>query len=311
MITAKERHFKKPTQQELMRISLLNYTHVARSDFSLGYMYAHYPMQGNFQCHFLNNDMVLLSFNNSIYGKEYAVLTKNDSVEAYRALLDHIRSAQETNVIIGSIDEHDQRLLSRQSFIDQDKLVRDRDNDEYLISCHDHAKYSSSILSTERRAVMNFMSKYCEDIRYYELDLTRHDVSSLLLNAYSSWGKIYRNHNNDLKSTQYRYISQLLFHAADINLKNITICHNDQIIGFGLYEVPPIHKTALFHCLKVDYAFDHAFDFGIHVASNIFLSNNIEYMNIEDDAGIVGIRNKKLNMAPTGFIKKWCYHVTG
>jgi hypothetical protein len=135
--------------------------------------------------------------------------------------------------------------------------------------------------------------------------MTKHDSVSAVINAMHSWEYPFKNNNNDPDSIEKKYIALYLLHSDILPTRNITILYSNNIVGFGFYDICQQYETAIFHSLKVDYTYNHIFDFGIHATASRLHASGIKYMNIEEHVGIEGLIYKKDRLQPVKILRRY------
>jgi hypothetical protein len=271
-----------------------------RSDFSPAYIVGYYNIDGQLRFCELNGNLIA-SYNDPE--------TNTHCIEVFGAnrlseTITEIFAYQKAHGLPVEITCLDDRQVS---VLHDNRMVVERyiDKDEYVISCDDHARLAKKELAAESRAVRNFIKNYGDDVKIYELDLTNEQSVNLLINAWHVWREYFKNTNNDPDRVERKYTGMYLDHAHELPTRNFVISHADHIIAFGIFDVFEEFSCAVFHSLKVDYAYNHAFDFGLHVIANRLRSDGIKYINVEEDMGVPGIRYKKQHLAPVTLLKRY------
>lgn len=286
-------HFKKYSVQDILLFTDKVREFEPRSDFSPAYIPSYYNTDGNLKFSNLNDNLVAQYTDPETKQLNIVVFGKNKIDSTLREIFSYQKVKGLEQIVT------DLETVQVENIKDKSITVSSYDeNDEYIISTKDHRDLLGKGLAEERKAVRSFIRNYGDDIKIYELDLSKHNSAGLIINALHVWGHYFKNNNNDPESLERQYISLFLMHADELPTRNIVISHAGQIIGFILYDVFEEYSCAVGHSLKVDYAYNHAFDFGLHVLASRLHTEGIKYLNVEEDMGIPGLRAKKNHLMP-------------
>lgn len=285
--------FQKYSVQEVMHFTTRVREFEPRSDFSPAYIPSLYNFDGGLKFSELNGNLVAMYLNPEVREPEISIYGNNKMSQT----LKQIFLFQKEKGIIQIVTGLEAAQIKAIDDVSID-IIETPDSDEYILSTKDHKELMGSALAEERKAVRNFIKNYGDDIKIFELDLSKHNSVELIVNALHVWKQYFKSTNNDPDSVERQYISLFLMHADELPTRNVVISHADQVIGFILYDVIEEYSCAIGHSLKVEYAYNHAFDFALHVLSNRLYSDGIKYLNIEEDMGISGLRAKKNHLMP-------------
>lgn len=263
-----------------------------RSDLSAAYIPSYYSTDGKLKFSSLNGNLVTQYTDPETKQLNMVVFGSNKIESTLRDIFSYQKENGLEQLVTG-LETAQVKGIEDQTI----NIFSTPEIDEYVISTKDHRDLKVKQLSAEARAVRNFIKNYSDDIKIFELDLSKHNSVALIINAGHVW-TTRPNSNNDPEAIERQYTSLYLLHADELPTRNVVISHAGQIIGYAIYDVLEDYSCAIFHSLKVDHAYNHAFDFGLHVLASRLYTEGIEYINIEEDMGIPGLRVKKNHLMP-------------
>lgn len=294
-------HFKKYTVQDILLFTDKVREFEPRTDFSPAYIPSYYNTDGNLKFSTLNDNLIAQYTDPETKQLNIVAFGKNKIDSTLRQIFLYQKDNGLEQVV------KDLETAQIENINDKTiKITSYPENDEYIISAKDHRNLLGKDLAEERKAVRSFIRNYGDDIKIYELDLSKHNSAELIINALHVWEHYYKNNNNDPESLERQYISLFLMHADELPTRNIVISHAGQIIGLILYDIFEEYSCAVGHSLKVDYAYNHAFDFGLHVLASRLHTEGIKFLNVEEDMGIPGLRTKKNHLMPVKKLLRYC-----
>lgn len=293
-------HFKKYSAKETLLFIDKVREFEPRSHFSPAYIPSFYNTDGNLKFSTLNGNLLASYTEPETKQSKIVVFGKNKIDSTLREIFLYQKD-KELEQVVTDLEASQIENIKDKSI----KVIRYPENDEYIISTKEHSYLFGKDLAEERKAVRSFIRNYGDDIKIYELDLSKHNSVALIINALHVWGREIKNNNNDPESLERQYISLFLMHADELPTRNMIISHAGQVIGIILYDVFEEYFCAIGHSLKVDYAYDHAFDFGLHALTSRLHAEGIKFLNVEEDLGIPGLREKKNHLMP---VKKLLFY---
>lgn len=292
--------FKHYSNKETLKITKDTFLSDPASDLSPAYLPGYYNVSNSLKLCELNGNLVITFVNPETNKQTFQIFGNRQINNSILAVFKY-QSANGYEQIIEELNESQYKRITAADI----HTERAKDCDDYILSTQDHRDLTHPKLKAEARAVRHFIRKYGDDIKIFELDLTNHESISLIINAWHSWKQYFKSTNNDPDAIERKYISMYLMHADELPTKNFIISHANQIIAFAIYDINEKQNCVILHTLKVDYAYNHVFDFGLHAIASRLYSEGFRLLNIEEDLGITGLRNKKNRLLPIKKIQKY------
>jgi hypothetical protein len=294
--------FGRLTLDEIMALQPLLLTHEAKSTLNPGYVPGLYDWDGRLAfCELHKN--VICSWNDPFQaGRPCVHVAGTHDLEDTALSVFRYQQAASQPVGLSEVDQTQANLLRESHMV---RVVHEPGEDEYVLSTRMHAELIDRHIRSEARAVRHFQRAYGEHTRVGELDLTQPESVAQVLAAMRQWQRPFMNKNNDPEGIESRYVSLFITNAHHLPTRNITLWHRNAIIGFGFYDLAPQHSAAIFHSLKVDYAYNHIFDFGIHSLAARLSDEGVGFMNIEETRGHLGLKYKKDSLQPVELLRRY------
>jgi hypothetical protein len=287
------------TNKQTLNVSNIIHRYFPRSDFAPAYITSYHDASGNLEFSRFNNNLLAKFYDPEERTTYFTIYGLNKLPETINAVFKY-QKINHHSQRINNLDEMQYKILKYDKNL---KLQHLPELDEYIISTKEHALIKDKKLKDEAMHIRSFIRNYGNDIRIIEPDLNDPYSIYQIINSWHVWDRHYRNKNNDLKRDERKHISIFLSYAHDLPTKCMLISYSGQIVGFTFYDIYEAHSCAIGHYIKVDYAFNHAFDFMVHALCSRLHSKGIEFINIENDLGIPGIRYKKQSLIPKKILK--------
>ncbi|MES2966229.1 MAG: phosphatidylglycerol lysyltransferase domain-containing protein [Patescibacteria group bacterium] len=251
----------------------------------------------------LNRNLVI-KFSDYITGEYfYSFIGSNKLNETSSELLKH---AKENNLLpylklVPQIVAHN---LNTDSFL----ITSDEDNDDYLLETGKLATLEGPDLSSKRRAVSIFTRTH-GDFEVVEINLNDTKVQDDIYKLFNVWSDIKLEHGSESNDHELVAIQRCVSNADALNLFATGMYNGDTLIAFwivGLRE----NKCSVSHFEKADTKnFDGIFPyFKQKVAKQLIEKKGINFINLEQDLGIPGLRQSKQVYKPSQTLKKYIVH---
>lgn len=180
------------------------------------------------------------------------------------------------------------------------QIVEDRDNHDYIVSTKNIA--NGGIARNKRRAYSHFIRELTDDVICKTLDPGNIRVQDDIRTVIDGWRHAKRISNQNEK--ELAAIERCLKHATDLDLACHIAYSGGKPIAFIIYEILS-ESTALLHYGKSSYGLPGAFDYIKIELAKYLEAKGVEFMNLEQDLGIEGLRADKNSYHPTDFLKKY------
>lgn len=232
-------------------------------------------------------------------GENSYTVFRNDCIESYyffpqgeeSEVISFIKNhLSDENLVFKYLSEKDVLLLEKY-FPDQFEIQRDLNSDEYLYSVKDHIALEGKAFANCRNKLRNFSKEHT--LRIEEIDPGNFDQAVLVL---KDWAKAHEN----LHLTSY---NKLLSNAKYLNADMYLIYMDEKpfsvqcgySLGNGVFDL----------CIAQE---NQNIPGGGYAAKNLLiktLKDKYDFVNMEEDLGLSGLRIAKSQMAPSSKIEKW------
>jgi hypothetical protein len=180
------------------------------------------------------------------------------------------------------------------------EVVEDPDNQDYIYRITDLASLKRPRYHRHRNQISQFLKKYVWQM--VTLDLSRGQTWGEIEKVCQTWKrrKFQRNNNvqNDMSA-----LPRLGNIAQQMKLLSVGICVDSKLVGFTVFEFNHAgFATGLFELADMTYS-------GIYPhlrkqAAIRLVESGCEWLNLQQDLGIEGLRNYKTWYYPDFFLKK-------
>jgi uncharacterized protein len=177
-------------------------------------------------------------------------------------------------------------------------IYEDPDNFDYILSVEEISSLRGHALHQKRKLVNTFTKQYSSNSRLE--DITDISVQKSILNFLNKW--MLQKNLDEVNNNEVTAINRLLNSAGHFELYLLCTYISNQLVGFSIYE--KIKKYALCSFQKADYNYRGVTENLNYLIANHLKEINCEYMNIEQDLGIPGLKRSKLDYNPS-FLKKY------
>lgn len=184
-------------------------------------------------------------------------------------------------------------------------VVEETDYNEYIIeSKHLFSLEGSSHKMTRKRVRRFWDAMQDNEVEIRELDLADPKVKKELFEAVLEWEKT-KTTNNDPDQTEKDAINRTITHAEKLGIRHIGVYIDGELKGIQLYRLSHDNNYYVLHHQKVDYSVPYIMDYLTHHVADKAVKEDIEFINMEMDLGIEGLRRHKMELRPVNFFKKY------
>ena len=174
--------------------------------------------------------------------------------------------------------------------------TEDRDNFDYLYTRLSLSTLSGKQLHKKKNHVNGFLSNY-PDFTLKKLDTdTKKDASKIL--------DIWAAEQTDLQGTDYEAAQQALSLPQIADFLSLILYVQGVPVAWCLAELAAQGTIAVVHFEKARTDFRGSYQY-INYAFAQSLSEQVAYINREQDLGDEGLRHAKMSYKPEGFVKKY------
>ena len=255
--------------------------------------------------HFSNlNGNLVLRFSNVFDNDKitYSLIGTNDLDNTLDILSEHLNGDGAEKKLY-SIPEETANLITKYP------VEEDRDSFDYIFSTNEQVRLLGTKFGKYRRKINHFIQDNGEEITIRELDLSNSEELQWLINSLHGWERTYEMGGNDESRIESKALDKILKNHSKFNLRCIAVIIQNKIESFTLFTVNESKKLANLHHTKCSYEQRNIFDFTIYAAASKLKTEDIDFINFEQDLGIMGLREHKTGLRPVKFLKKYTVHL--
>lgn len=245
-----------------------------------------------------NNAISILKGNLIIKIKDYlndnylfSILGKTHVEDSIDTLLDNPEIKELSMVpetVVKSIKDHSKYVIKE-----------DRDSEDYILN----VKNFISTPSKNLRKKINQFESTNSNINCKILDITEENCIKAVLELNKAWCKG-KGFSYDKSIEDQNSIEKFLEISSRINAMAVGVYINDVLIGFTLNEI--LNSTwAMGHFGKSDINIKYSSLYCEYASEKLLSQKGIEYINIQQDTGLPGLRETKMSYHPEFFLKKY------
>jgi len=135
------------------------------------------------------------------------------------------------------------------------------------------------------------------------MNLKNNSYINQILDLNKKWCEI-KDFDNEKQNEDQNSISKFLEISTDINAFAVGVYVKQQLVGFTLNEI--LNPTwAMGHFGKSDNTMKYSSFYCEYASEKLLSSRGIEYINIQQDTGLPGLRETKMSYHPSFFLKKY------
>jgi len=181
------------------------------------------------------------------------------------------------------------------------RVSHDRDNDDYIYDLKHIVEMDGSKYRKLRRQLSNFKSKNNFVPEFKEIrNLSEYDVTSIL-DLTRKWRKI-RGKGRDA-SIEYLAIRHALHKYKQLNIQIWGVYALNNLIAYSITE--RLNKSFIIHFEKANTDIAGLGSYLKHKTCEELYKQGCRTMNYEQDLGIMGLREFKMSLGPSKFLKKY------
>lgn len=184
-------------------------------------------------------------------------------------------------------------------------IVDDPDNMDYILSVEKLFSYEGHELAAKRRAVNTFMRK-TPISNYKILDLQDEQVLQDIERLFILWHtqKVENGESTADSGHEFTALKRCLLYAKDLNIFGSGLYVNDKLVAFWLIGLLQ-NGNSVSHFEKADTNYQGIFPYFKQKVAAELLARKIQYINLEQDLGLPGLRQSKNAYFPVKFLKKF------
>jgi len=266
------------------------------SDFNFVSMWS-WDIKGEMRISILNKNVVV-RFCDYITGEPFYSFLGNNRVNETAKEILHIASIEKVSPKLQLIPEVSSKELDETLFY----VLESREHFDYIYYISELYACHGSKYATQRNLLNRFIKKYA-DIRVEILPLHKATKDILELNKRWNTSKILKN-IDEIELRNETIAIERIFNMTSSDLVTVGVYQNEELIGYSISEILK-EGYALCHFAKADTSFFGVYSFVMNQTCKMLLSQNIVYLNYEQDLGFPYLRHSKMAFRPKSYLTKF------
>lgn len=268
------------------------------SDYNFVSLFS-WNVDGDMSASFLNDNLIL-KFRDYISGKPcLSFLGEKHVVKTAQTLIEFAKK-ENMEPYLKYVPDSVVKYLKQSSLFD---IEEDRDNHDYLISLPQLTTAQGRPYKHFRRSIKLFNKVYAPHTKVFRLDLndraTQSQIKELLLQT-----KYRKPGHNE---AEVLAVERLLDKSGHFNLMGFGIEIADNLVGFIIVELL-LGSRCIGHFWHCDQKYEGIYRYFMYQVGSYLNELEYEFMNIEQDLGIDGLRLAKEHLVPKEYLKKFMVH---
>lgn len=183
-------------------------------------------------------------------------------------------------------------------------ITEDDRHSDYILMVDRLCAYEGARFASKRNDVRKFL-RACPDADFRVLDLADRKVVEQSKALFQRWNDQRGLSCDGEAQREYKAFERCLASGSCLLLLGTGLFAKDTMIGMSILEVVD-HKYAFAHFEKTDIeSFPGIGSFLNQQVAHLLAARGIQYINIEQDLGIAGLRTSKRSYDPCDFLKKF------
>jgi hypothetical protein len=240
------------------------------------------------------NENLVIKLPDYISGETtYSLLGKNRIDDS---LVELLKEFSEISLVPEIVVKH---IINQDLF----EISEDRDQFDYIYSIFDHATFTGKKFKSKRNKMNRFLQANEENINLEFADFQNKEHHAVIKQIFDKWAHE-GDKNSDDAAQESLAIDRLLEFGSEFNLLGQILTINGNPEGFSVVEILS-DEYAIYHFQK-SLSGNPGIDIYLtNCTSKILLDRGCKYINWEQDLGLEGLRNAKINYQPIKLLKKY------
>lgn len=288
--------FKKLMLTDKEQIERITSKFAAYSDYNFVSLWS-YNIEDDINLSILNNNLVIRFRDYLTNEKFYSFIGKNNIIHTIDTLL-KLSEKEGLPPILKLIPEESVLIKNLKEY----NIEEDRDNHDYILSATEHTGLVTSKYYKHRKLVKKFFRENpFSQIKI--LDLGNQNTADEILELFKLWTV---KTNKNIEDTEHELIAlkRTLKNYSSLNLLSLGLYNKDKFIGFIIADKNH-HAYIESHFLKYLPGFNGLNHLFHHVLAKYSNADGVNFINIEQDLGIDGLRRAKESAKPIKYLKKY------
>ncbi len=288
---------------------MLKFKQLELKDIPLFRKYLNYKVENNCDCtigaSFMWRDYFLTSyalyedmlFIKSDYGDDYEAFCfplAKDREKALSVLKEHCEEC-DIPLIFCSVTNKEIELIDK--VFPKYEIQKEREWFDYVYNSEDMVNFAGRKYSGQRNHINKFKKLY-EDFSFEEItDENLGEVKEFFDNFVLKYDKGTESYREEAEK-----VREVLNNYAEYGMFGGLIRVKDDIIAMSVGEI--VDDTLFVHIEKADIAYHGAYQMIVQQFAKHYVTEDVKYINREDDTGDEGLRTSKLSYHPIHLLEK-------
>jgi hypothetical protein len=243
------------------------------------------------------NDNLVVKFTDYMTGKPfYSFLGDNKINETAETLLEFSKK-EGLESKLKLVPKDSIKNIDTQKF----EIKEDRNHFDYVYSTKELASFLGSKHSNSRRLTNRFIKRN-PNIRIENLDLTQIEHRMQVLKLDNFWKKN-KEFNFDVEN-QEKSLMRLINSVDYLSLVNVGVFLDNELVSFTINEKLQ-NQHSISHFAKFNIQHNGAYLHSMKTIAERLLKDGYDYINCEQDLGLLGLRSSKKALCPLFYLKKY------
>lgn len=183
------------------------------------------------------------------------------------------------------------------------KIEEDLDNFDYIYKNLDLKDLKGNKFNSKRGEINRLLRKYT-DLRIETIDIIKN--KELILGLTKDWfeHRVAVSGYKDFINEMFAIDRLLDYNLMDSSLFTIGLFSEEKLIGYVINEILP-NEINIIHFEKTDLDYSGAHSFIMKNNASFFLEKGTNYLNYEQDLGLIALKRSKKSLRPVSFLKKF------
>jgi uncharacterized protein len=290
--------FKQLELADLNEVQRFTSRYAPFSDFNFAGLWS-WNVDNSVQLSELNGNLVV-RFSDYLTGETfYSLLGDHDLNAAAQQLID-LSDREKLRPRLKLVPEVVAARLDTGIFV----VTEDERHSDYILMVNRLCTYKGARFASKRNEVRKFL-RACPHAQFRTLDLADAGVVAQSKALFSRWNEQRGAPGEREAAREYKAFERCLGSQDHLQLIGAGLFAMDELIGMSVLEIVD-HKYAFTHFEKTDIEnFPGIGSFLNQKVAGLLAARGIQYINIEEDLGIAGLRMSKRSYDPCNYLKKF------
>ncbi len=244
------------------------------------------------------NENLVLKMPDYVSNKTFITFLGSNKIEETIDTLLNYSKDQNLEAVLRLLPEHNFKDYDLSKVHPKYDFAEDRDSFDYILSVEKLSTMQG--LYSKKNKLNLFQKNYNYKVAIE--DLNEKSVQDKIMEFSKNWFKTHTK-QEAVNKNELVAIKKILKHSKALNAQVICVYIDNELIGFSIFEV--FNKDYAIHGFqKANRDYKGIYEFIYHQMANYLKKQNCLYLNIEQDLGLEGLREAKLEYKPQ-FLKKY------